>query len=134
MRKRAVSAHEVLVRHPWATLALVSRPNAGPAMLRYVNATLASLLKAGFSYEKADRIWNAIDSHIYGFTLQELNFPFEAPDYSDVARDFLEHIDVAEFPYFKELAQRVMKGSHSGVLDFTFGLELLLDGLENHLE
>ena len=29
---------------------------------------------AGFSYEMADRAWNAIDSHIYGFMLQVLKF------------------------------------------------------------
>jgi AcrR family transcriptional regulator len=134
MRKRAVSAQEVLVRHPWATLVMVSRPNAGPAMLRYVNATLASLRGSGFSWEETDRIWNAMDSHIYGFTLQELNFPFDAPDYPDTAQDFLDSTDVSEFPFFNELARQVMKGRHSGVQDFTFGLELLLDGLEKHMK
>jgi hypothetical protein len=134
MRKRAVSAQEVLVRHPWATLVLVSRPNAGPAMLRYVNATFASLRGAGFSWEETDRIWNAMDSHIYGFTLQELNFPFDAPDYPDTAQGFLDSTDVSEFPFFNELARQVMKGRHSGVQDFTFGLELLLDGLEKHMK
>ena len=49
MRRRARSAHEVLMRHRWATLAIVSRSTAGPAMLRYVNATIACLREAGFS-------------------------------------------------------------------------------------
>ena len=87
MRRRANSAHEVLLRHAWSTLALVSRANAGPAMLRYVDATLGCLREAGFSFEIADRAWNAMDNHIYGFTLQELNFPFEVPEYSEAARN-----------------------------------------------
>ncbi|MEN9223110.1 MAG: TetR/AcrR family transcriptional regulator C-terminal domain-containing protein, partial [Thermostichus sp. BF3_bins_97] len=71
MRQRAISAHQVLVRHAWATLPMVSRMNVGPAMLRYVDATLGCLREAGFSPEMADHAWNALDSHIYGFTLQE---------------------------------------------------------------
>jgi AcrR family transcriptional regulator len=43
IRRRAISAHAVLLRHPWATMPLVSRVNAGPAMLRYVDATLGWL-------------------------------------------------------------------------------------------
>src|SRR5262249_42115808 len=43
MRGRATSAHEVLLRHPWATMLLVSRANVGPAMLRYVDATIGCL-------------------------------------------------------------------------------------------
>jgi AcrR family transcriptional regulator len=82
MRQRATSAHAVLLRHPWATMALMSRVNVGPAMLRYIDATLGCLVEAGFSYPLADYAWNAIDSHIYGFTLQALNFPFEADEYA----------------------------------------------------
>src|SRR5690349_14387767 len=36
MRRRAISAHAVLMRHPWASMLLVSRVNVGPNMLRYV--------------------------------------------------------------------------------------------------
>ena len=50
MRRRAISAHGVLMRHPWATQLIVSRANVGPSMLRYVEATIGCLIKAGFSY------------------------------------------------------------------------------------
>ena len=133
MRRRAASAHEVLLRHRWATMALVSRVNAGPAMLRYVDATLGCLRKAGFSYETADHAWNAMDSHIYGYTLQELHFPFRPPQYSGAARDFLGLIPVQDYPYFSELARLVIEKRHSGVHELAFGLELILDGLEKHL-
>src|SRR4028119_1439853 len=49
MRGRAMSAHEVLLRHPWSTMPLVSRVNVGPAMLRYVDATRGCLRGAGFA-------------------------------------------------------------------------------------
>ena len=130
MRKRALSAHQVLLRHPWATMAIVSRANVGPAMLRYVDATLGCLVKAGFSFEMADHIWNAIDSHIYGFTLQKLNFPFEEADYVDAAKQYVSMLPVKKYPYLNQLTHHVMDGRYNGIHDFEFGLDLLLDSLE----
>lgn len=130
MRQRAHSAHAVLLRHPWATMAIVSRVNVGPAMLRYVDATLGCLRNAGFSWEMADQAWNAIDSHIYGFTLQELNFPFEPDEYADAAQSYVEMIPQEKYPYLNGLTQRVIAGQYDGVHDFAWGLELILAGLE----
>lgn len=130
MRRRAISAHAVLRRHPWATMPLVSRVNVGPAMLRYVDATLGCLCAAGFSIEMADQIWNSIDSHIYGFTLQELNFPFEATEYSTAAETGLAMIPVDKYPYLNRLTHLVMRGDYNGLHNFEFGLELILNGLE----
>lgn len=130
MRQRAISAHIVLLRHPWATMALMSRVNVGPAMLRYVDATLGCLQQAGFSFKMADHAWNALDSHIYGFTLQELNFPFEAAEYSEVAEQGLSLIPADQYPYLNRLTHEVIAGRYDGLHDFEFGLELLLDGLE----
>jgi len=134
IRRRATSAHEVLLRHPWASLLIASRANVGPAMLRYTDATVGCLREAGFSLEMADRAWNAIDSHIYGFTLQKLNFPFEPSEYASAAREFLPMLPAAKYPYMNALAQQVIDGDHHGVHDFEFGLGLILDGLERVLE
>jgi AcrR family transcriptional regulator len=130
MRRRATSAHAVLLHHPWATMALVSRVNVGPAMLRYIDATLGCLRAAGFSFEMADHAWNAIDSHIYGFTLQELNFPFEAAEYADVAESYVAMIPADQYPHLNGLTHHVMAGRHNGLHDFEFGLDLILKGLE----
>lgn len=130
MRQRAISARSVLLRHPWASMLIVSRINVGPAMLRYVNATIGCLREAGFSYKMADHAWNAIDSHIYGFTLQELNFPLDPSEYADAAEQYLSLVPVDRYPYLNVLAQQVIDGTHHGVHDFEFGLELILDGLE----
>ena len=134
MRGRALSAHAVLMRHPWATLLIVSRANVGPAMLRYVDATLGCLREAGFSFAMADHAWNAIDNHVYGYTLQTLNFPFEPEAYASVARQFLPMIPADRYPYLNALSQQVIDGHHSGLHDFGFGLDLILDGLERLLD
>ncbi|MBD3677490.1 MAG: TetR/AcrR family transcriptional regulator C-terminal domain-containing protein [Rhodobacteraceae bacterium] len=131
MRRRAVSAHAALMRHPWATALLVSKPNMGPAMLDYVEATLSCLVTAGFSYEAADHAWNAIDSHVYGFTLQALNFPFAPDDYADAAAEHIDMIPADRYPHLRALAERVMQRQYDGLHDFGFGLDLLLDGLES---
>ncbi|MEV0853312.1 TetR/AcrR family transcriptional regulator C-terminal domain-containing protein [Nocardia fluminea] len=129
LRRRAVSAHEVLLNHRWATGLLGSRVNVGPAMLRYVEATLGCLITAGFTYEQADRAWNALDSHIYGFTVQAVNFPLDPSEYASAAQRFLPLIPAETHPHMHALAALVITGTHSGTADFTFGLDLLLEGL-----
>lgn len=133
LRHRATSAHEVLLNHRWATGLLGSRINVGPAMLRYVDATLGCLITAGFTYEQADRAWNALDSHIYGFTIQAVNFPLDPREYASAAQQFLPLIPTETHPHMHTLAELVITGTHSGAADFTFGLDLLLEGLANLL-
>lgn len=133
MRQRGISAHEVLMRHPWAGKVLMSRVNRGPAMLRYVDATIGTLRQAGFSLELADHAWNAMDSHIYGFTLQRLSFPFEPPEFAGAAERYLPILPPGEFLHLAEMAVHVMGSDYRGAPTFTFGLDLILDGLERIL-
>ena len=133
MRERAVSAHAVLLRHPWACGLLMSRANVGQAMLRYVDATIGCLHRAGFPLPTVDHAWNALDSFIYGFTLQKLNFPFEADQYSKIAASYLPTLADGRHPSLRLLTEHVATGRHDGLHDLEFGLELLLDGLERVL-
>lgn len=133
MRRRALSAHAVLLRHPWAIMPLLSRINAGPVMLAYADATIGCLRAAGFSYAMADYAWHAIDAHVYGFTLQALNFPFAPDEYASAAEDHLHLIPAERFPHLRGMAEEVMSGRHDGLQDITFGLDLILDGLERRL-
>ena len=130
MRRRSVSAHEVLLRHPWAAIVIMARVNVGPASLRYIDATLGCLINAGFSFVMADRAWNAIDSHIYGFTLQELKFPFQPKDYSDAANRFLPLIPAEKYPYMNVMTLEIIEKKYDGICNFEFGLEMILEGLD----
>ena len=129
MRRRALGAHDVLMRHPWATQLLVSRANTGPNMLAYVDATLGCLHEAGMPWERVDRIWNAVDSYVYGFTLQALNFPFEEGEYADVAREHAPTVPADVFPYLAALTTEVAEGRHLVSQQLAFGLDRLLEGL-----
>ena len=130
MRARATSALAVMTAHPWAPMLIVSRINVGPNMLRYIDATLGTLREAGLSWEQVDRAWNTMDNYIYGFTLQQQHFPVNPDDYASAAAAYLPMLPAERYPYMHEMTARVADGSHDGTLDFGFGLELILDGLE----
>ena len=53
MRRRANSAHEVFLRHPWVTTLIESQISMSPERLRYFDGTIGSLRRGGFSVELA---------------------------------------------------------------------------------
>ena len=130
MRGRAITAHHVLMRHPWATKLLVSRINVGPNMLLYIDRTVRCLREAGFSCAMADYAWNTLDAFTYGFTLQRLNFPLKPHQYAPAAKQFLSMIPAAKFPYMHGLSQEIIAGRHDGLQNLVLGLDLLIDGFE----
>ncbi len=134
MRARATSALAVMAAHPWAPMLVVSRINVGPNMLAYVDATLGVLREAGLSWHETDRAWNAMDNYIYGFALQQQNYPVNPDEYPAAAAAYLPMLPAATYPYMHALTAHVADGSHDGTLDFAFGLELILDGLERLLQ
>ena len=132
MRQRAISAHEVLLAHPWAAMLIMSRFNIGPGMTRYLDATLGRLREGGFSIAGALDAWNTLDSHLYGFTLQELNLPFEVEQTQQVSADVLGQLAADEYPHVAEVIAEIMQSGRKE--DFEFGLDLILDGLERTLD
>jgi AcrR family transcriptional regulator len=131
MRHRAHSAHRVLLAHPWAATLVTSRINIGIGMTRYLEATFGRLMEGGFSVTDALDAWHALDSHIYGFTLQELTLPFDVDQTQQVSDAALASFDAAQFPHLVQVMTEVAQ--HGRVEDFDFGLDLLLDGLERRL-
>ena len=133
MRRRSISTHAVLMRHPWASMLIVSRLNVGPAMLRYVDATVGCLRAAGFSVAMADHAWNAIDAYVYGFTMQRLNFPLDPSDYASAAAAYLPTVSAGPYPHLAEMTRAIAESRHDGVQELEFGLDLLLEGLDREL-
>ncbi len=131
MRQRSISAHEVLLAHPWAAMLIMSRFNIGPGMTRYLDATLGRLREGGFTVGGALDAWHTLDSHLYGFTLQQLNLPFGVEDTKQVSADVLGQLPAQEFPHVVEVITEIMRSGREE--DFEFGLDLVLDGLERTL-
>jgi AcrR family transcriptional regulator len=140
IRKCAVSAHKVFLRHPWACGPAMgpsnSRGAARGSRLAYIEWLLGRLDEAGFPPDLTYRAYHALDSHILGFTLWQLG-------HRGAAKAILEHVDAAEFaaslahelragdyPHLAtHLEQHMEAPSDDGEREFEFGLDLILDGL-----
>ena len=132
MRRRALSAHDVLGRHPWAGALMDSRTNPGPASLRYYDAVIGCLREGGFSIALAAHALAAIDAYVYGFGLQEMSLPFDTEEEAaDVAGALLEALPADEYPYMAELiVDHVLRPGYDFGAEFEWGLDLILDGFE----
>ena len=130
MRRRAVSAREVLRRHPWAIGLMESRSRPGPANLRHHDAVLAVLLGAGFSALQATRAYNLLDSYIYGFALQEKGLPFSsAEELEALGAVMLEQVPAGAYPHLTAVSRELMAARFSYADEFEAGLDLVLAAL-----
>ena len=132
MRQRAVSARQVLARHPWANGLMESRTSPGPANLRHHEAVTACLRRAGFSPLMATHANWLLDSYVYGFALQAAGLPFDTADeLADMAEDvYLPQLPPEEFPYLNESAAALVAAGFDPAEEFIFGLDLVLAALE----
>jgi AcrR family transcriptional regulator len=131
MRKRAISAHEALLRHPWAPSLMQSRTRPGPATLRHHDSVLGSLRNAGFTLIMAAHAVSAIDGYVYGFALQQINLPLQSREQvAEVGESILRQL-AGEYPHLAEMiTEHAMKPGYDYSKEFEFGLDLILDGLE----
>jgi len=128
--QRAQSMRAALLRHRWAPPLLISTITMGKAALRDIDATLGCLITQGFSYAEADWARNAIDSHVYGYTMQELNYPVDPDAYQKAAAQYLPMISKSDYPFMHGAAAAIVSGNYDGLTDFSFGLRLIFDGLK----
>lgn len=134
MRAAAISAHDALIRHPWACQLILTptSPRMISSRLRYIESMLATLRRAGFSPEAASRGYHALDSHILGFTIWELGHALPAGTPPDYAENLLRQLDPTSYPYLIEHAAVHMRASDEQEGEFEFGLDLILEGLDRY--
>ena len=132
MRQRAISARQVLSRHRWALGLMESRASPGPATLRHHDAVIGLLREGGFSIAMAAHAFSVLDSHIYGFALQEASLPFDtAEQTAELAEAILQQLPAGAYPHLAELTtEHVLQPGYDYGNEFEFGLDLILDGLE----
>jgi AcrR family transcriptional regulator len=136
LREQAMAARRTMLRHPWARRVMEERPKGGPVFLAYVESVLATIRNGGFSIELAHHTLHVLGSRIFGFT-QDL-FEDKAQSVPSPEEAAILMRALAPFPRVIEMAQSV---SHDGVLgtcdddvEFAFGLDLILGGLERQRE
>jgi len=132
MRQRAISARDVLLRHPWATSLMQARTKPGPATLRHHDAVIGSLRAAGFTIDMAAHAFSVLDGYIYGFALQQVNLPYHTSEENTVfAESILRQLPADEYPHLAEMiVEHALKPDYDYAKEFEFGLDLILDGLQ----
>ncbi|MHB1342080.1 MAG: TetR/AcrR family transcriptional regulator [Coriobacteriia bacterium] len=134
MRRRAVSARAVFLRHGWAAALLDSVEWRGPYSLLYADRVLGALIQAGFDPVIASWAFIGLDSYIYGFERQRSNFSqADAVDTIEVAKEVLAAIPEGAYPSLAAVAMEYVDKPYDEDAAFEFGLDLILDGLERLL-
>jgi AcrR family transcriptional regulator len=129
VRRSAISAHETLVRHPWAPALWMRGGRGGTARLRFADGLLGAL-RRGLSADLTYRAFHTLQSYILGYTLQELRFPFETEDLEEMAQTFLREFPSADYPHLAEHVHQHLEPHAFEEGGFAFGLDLILEGLE----
>jgi len=131
MRRRAISAREVLGGHSWAIGLLEARGSNGPMAMRYLDAILGNLRSAGFSIENAVHAFWLLDSFVYGHVIQETSLPMTtSQEMTEPTGPILEQVTTDEFPHLVEVGEHALRSDYSVDKEFEFGLDLILDALE----
>lgn len=130
MRRRAISARDVLSRHSWAIGLLEAHDSKGPAALRYLNAILGSLRSEGFSIENAAHAFWILDSYVYGHVVQETSMPIDiSPESIGSTDPILQGEMIDRYPYVVEMGEHAQRSAFTFDGEFEFGLDLILDAL-----
>jgi AcrR family transcriptional regulator len=130
MRRRAISAREVLSRHSWAIGLLEARGSTGPTVLRYMDTILGNLRSAGFSVENAAHAFWLLDSYVYGHVIQETSMPLRpSEEMPESTGAILEQNTINDYPHLSEIGEHALRSGFSFDGEFEFGLDLILDAL-----
>lgn len=134
VRRTIQSVHTVLLAHPWAAGLLESRVQASEVRLRFNDAMIGTFRNAGFPIDLAYRAFITLDSYVYGFTLQEVSWPYRKEERPAMIESFEVHVPPEKYPHLIEMMRFLVDPSTTGATDyqaeFDFGLDLVLDGLE----
>jgi AcrR family transcriptional regulator len=130
MRRRVLSVHEALARHPWAAPLWMRRGGGSGARMRYANAVLRGLREAGFSPELTYHAFHVLQSHVLGFSLQEQNLGLDTRDLKKRAARFLQRFPATEYPDLADHVRQHLEPHDAQRGTFEFGLDLILDSLE----
>jgi AcrR family transcriptional regulator len=136
IRRRVLSAREVLRRHSWASRVIESRTRArtdpSPAVMAYMDSMIGTFRAGGFSVDLTHHAIHAMGSRLLGFS-QELFEDSAGPEPAPAPPPELAE----RYPHIAELVAAISHDQGSVVgpgcddqFEFEFALDLLLDGLE----
>lgn len=131
LRATVLAARRELLRHPWSAGVIETRAAPGPATIAYMDRIARILREGGFSTDLAHHALHVLGSRVMGFS-QDL-FDDKAEVDPGEAAAFAEQL-AGRYPNVAAIA---LAASHEGGLggcdddiEFAFGLDLILEGLE----
>jgi hypothetical protein len=134
VRRRILSAREVLLQHRWAPAVFETRTSTSPAVLLYYDGLLKLMRDGGFSYDLIHHALHALGSRALGFA-QEMFDPGGGTGGDETAAG-LESM-AEKIPHLVGMFMEVAHDDPDSTLgwcddrtEFEFGLDLILDGLD----
>jgi AcrR family transcriptional regulator len=139
IRRRILTAREILLRHKWAPGVLESRINMSPSVMEYFDSLGSRFLAGGFSIDLTHHAMHALGSRALGFTQELFDSGDDEP--SDAGADATMFEQMAgQFPFLAAMAGQINHDADSTLgwcddqFEFEFGLDLILDGLDRKLQ
>jgi AcrR family transcriptional regulator len=130
IRRSALSAYEALSRHPWATPLLLSPLPIRLRRLRYLEALLACLKRAGLSQAEVFQAYHVLDAYIFGYAVWQDGHLLTGPRRAEIEKLAREATIGADFPNLAEHRDlHFIEGPHRDADGFEVGLDLLLEAL-----
>ena len=133
LRGTILAARRTLLHHPWAAGVIESRPDPSPSTLRHMERVMEIIRSAGFSLDLAHHALHVLGSRVLGFS-QDLFDDSDGARPDPEAAAMLARQLAVSHPRLGELAAAA---THEGGLggcdddvEFEFGLDLILDGLD----
>jgi AcrR family transcriptional regulator len=124
IRGRALAAREHLRRHPWVFHLITTTPGLSPAMLRHYDATIADMLRGGLSHQLTHTAMHIVGTRTLGFTEDLFLGSDRGPE---IVKAAFAEIKSGKYP---AIAESISDIRHDDDVEFVFGLDLILDGLE----
>ncbi len=135
VRGRILLAREAMLRHPWAPALVESRTTMSPVVLRHFDGLVGLMIAGGFSMDLVHHASHALGSRALGFS-GELFEP-DDPQAADEAGEELMAAMAEQVPHLVAMLAEVAHDDPDSTIgwcddqvEFEFGLDLLLDGLE----
>jgi len=135
VRQRILSAREVLLRHRWAPGVFETRTTGNPALMRYHDGLIGLMRDGGLSNDLVHHALHALGSRALGFS-QELFDPGTGPASGADTRAGLAGLE-GQLPNLVGMLMEVAHDEPDSTLgwcddqvEFEFGLDLILDGLD----
>lgn len=139
LRERILTARRVFLQHPWAPGVLETRTTMSAPVLIYFDSLLGLMRSGGFSYDLAHHALHALGSRALGFT-QELFDPGDDGGAAESEATELMEQMAQQAPHLIGMMMEISHDDPESTLgwcddqvEFEFGLDLILDGLESAL-